>query len=188
MSPRASLIDPAQACILVIDIQERLLPAMPAEVQARVLKASQTAAVLAEQLAIPALITEQYPKGLGPTVAPLREAFGVEATPKTSFSAAGEPAFIEALEALGAERKVALLLGLEAHICVLQTGLDLLDLGYEVHLAADGVGSRTELCWRSGLKMLEAAGVRISNSETFAFQCLGEAGSPAFKAISKAIR
>jgi len=173
--------------IVVIDVQERLEPVMPREVRRQLKKSLSVLAETSRQLGIPVLITEQYPKGLGPTLPSLREQFAVAPVfEKSSFSALGSGAFSEALAESG--RRQVILAGMEAHICVLQTALELLSEGYEVQVLVDAVASRRRLHWQNGLERMRAAGVQLSNTESFAFECLGSAGTTAFKAIARAIR
>lgn len=179
-----------QAWIAFIDVQERLLPAIPESYHASLMKAWRVSLQVAADLRMPVLWTEQYPRGLGATVASLREQLtdqGAKYFVKTSFSALREESFVASLPDVSA-RSVVLLLGLEAHICVLQTGLDLLSRGYQVEVAVDGVGSRRSLHWRTGLDTLKDAGARLTSVESFAFQALKDAQHPAFKAISALIR
>jgi len=165
--------------LVVIDIQERLAAAM-AE---RGLVEANTArlARLARLLGIPLLVTEQYPKGLGPTVAGLRGPLG-EFAPieKLTFDCCGEPAFLAAVEAAG--RRTALVVGMEAHVCVLQTTLGLLARGLGVHVAADAVCSRAAANAGTGLALVRDAGAVVTCTETAVFELLGRAGTEEFKA------
>lgn len=188
---RASLLDASEFLWLIIDVQERLFPAMPEDVQANLLKTLHVGAVWAKEFLVPTIITEQYPKGLGHTINSLSEALdeptlAVQTVEKTSFSALGEPNFQDALEQT--RRKKILLVGMEAHICVLQTALDLLQTKHEVTVAIDGIASRKKLHWTFACQALKDAGAQLTNMESFAFQCLGAAGGPRFKALSRAIR
>lgn len=131
-------------------------------------------------LQIPRIVTEQYPKGLGPTV----QAVGLEderPIEKTVFSAARAEGF----DLQG--RDQAIVCGIEAHVCVSQTVLDLLEAGVRVHVPADAVGSRHPIDYERGLTRLERAGASVSTVETVLFELLERAGTPEFKAIQKLV-
>jgi len=128
---------------------------------------------------IPIVATEQYPKGLGRTNLEIVEAAGTDFIPKTTFDCFGEPAFVRALEAHGPETLV--LAGIETHVCVLQTALDALDRGYQVHVLADAVSSRASWMVENGLARMAAAGVVVSNTESTMFEIVGDSADPLFK-------
>ncbi len=181
---------PSSSVLVVVDVQERLVPALPPEAMAEVNRALGILLEAARLLAVPVLATEQYPRGLGPTIGPLRERLeGLGARPieKATFSAMGEPAFVAALEALG-DRRHVVVAGVEAHICVALTARDLAAAGREVLVPLDGVASRRDDHRRAGLGLCERAGALVTTSETLAFDWLGRAGTDAFRAISKAVR
>lgn len=179
-------LEAERAFIMVIDIQERLVQAMPQELLAGLTKKLEVLAVLAEGCGLSSVVTEQYPKGLGPTWPAARPLLqGGRAIEKLAFSALGEP---RVSEALPQGRDQVLVCGMEAHICVLQTVLDLLASGREVHVAADAITSRARLDWELGCRAMAAAGAQLTTVESFAFRCLGAASHPAFKAVSRAIR
>jgi nicotinamidase-related amidase len=178
-------IDRDDAVLLVIDIQERLAVAM-AE-RERVVSNTGHLIAAAKLLGVPVVLTEQYPKGLGPTVPELRTALeGTTAIEKMTFDCCGEPTFGPALEQTG--RSTVIVCGMEAHICVLQTVLGLLATGLTVHLAADAVCSRNPENARIALELQRDAGAVITCTETILFQLLGRAGTPEFKAIQARIR
>ena len=136
---------------------------------------------------IPLLITEQYPKGLGPTIPEIKDVIPSYAPiEKISFSCCGEPFFLEAVQVTG--RQQVVLAGMETHVCVLQTCLDLLKEGFDVHVVSDAVCSRTEQNYRAGLEFMRDAGAVISCTETVLFQLLEKAGTEPFKIISKRIK
>ncbi len=143
---------------------------------------------MAGVLGIPVLVSEQYPKGLGPTIAPIRERLGDGFRPveKLAFSCGRSPEFRAALEATG--KKDVLICGVEAHVCVLQTVLDLRRDGYHAFVAADGVTSRRDADRDAGLALMDRAGAVIGTAEIFAFELLERAGSEEFKKISKLVR
>ncbi len=175
----------ANAVLVVVDIQERLVPAM--QEKDKVIANTQHLIEAAKLLHIPMLVTEQYPKGLGRTIA---EISGVlpEYAPieKITFSCCGERVFLDAVAAVG--KTHVILCGMETHVCVLQTCIDLLKNGYHVHAAADAICSRSEENYRTALEFMRDAGAVISCTETILFQLLERAGSDQFKAISKRIK
>jgi nicotinamidase-related amidase len=136
----------------------------------------------------PVIASEQYPKGLGHTVAEVADRLpeGTVTVEKLRFSACGVGDFDSALDALGCRSWVVC--GIEAHVCVNQTVLDLLARGHEVHVAADAVSSRTAGNRSLGLEKMRAAGARVTSAEMALFEMLEEAGSPEFKAISRLVR
>jgi nicotinamidase-related amidase len=141
----------------------------------------------AQVLGIPILLTEQYPKGLGPTVPEVSEVLpAIQPIAKNAFSCCGERGFMLALESLG--RRQLLLTGIETHVCVQQTALDLLDAGYEVQVIADAVSSRTAENKHIGLEKMRDAGVVITSTETALFELIKVAEGPQFKQISRLVK
>jgi nicotinamidase-related amidase len=136
----------------------------------------------------PVLASEQYPKGLGHTVPEVAERLpeGSAVVEKLRFSACGVGDFDSALETLGVRSWVVC--GIETHVCVNQTVLDLLSRGHDVHVAADAVSSRTAANRALGLEKMREAGAHVTSTEMALFEMLEEAGSPEFKAISKLVR
>ena len=177
-----------ETVLVVIDMQERLLGAFPEERRAQVVRYASICVETARTLGIPIIVTEQYPKGLGPTIAEIRDRVGDAFAPieKIVFSCGRSPEFRTALEATG--RHDVLICGVETHVCVLQTVLDLAGSDYRVHVPADAVMSRRDLDWQTGLKLMEKAGAEVGTTEVFAFQLLERAGTDEFKTISKLIR
>jgi len=137
-------------------------------------------------LGVPILWAEQNPDGLGPTVPEVAEMMPGEPITKMSFSCCGEPRFVQALEGLG--RGSVLLAGIEAHVCVYQTAMHLLDRGLQVQVVADAVGSRTPENREIALQKMRDAGVGITSVEMALFELLGDAGGPAFKEILKIVK
>jgi len=179
------MLDRDNTILLVVDIQERLAAAM-AE-RERVVANTGHLIAAAKLLGVPVLHTEQYPKGLGPTVPELRAALDPAApVEKMTFDCCGEPAFTPALEQTG--RSTVIVCGMEAHVCVLQTVLSLLGSGLSVHLVADAVCSRNPENARVALELLRDAGAVITCTETALFQLLVRAGTPEFKAIQARIK
>jgi nicotinamidase-related amidase len=179
-----SRILPSNAALLVVDIQERLCTAMEKEALGRMLNRVGAAIEGAAALKLPILVTEQYPKGLGPTHAHVRERLG-EFTPveKLTFSAA-LPDVLMGLHG----RKQVLITGMETHICVFQTARDLVEKGFEAWLCADAILSRSAEDRRVGLELCKQVGARVTTVECALFDMLGRAGSPEFKIISSAVR
>lgn len=178
-------LDREESILVVVDIQERLAAAMRERerVEANACRLIEGA----KTLGVPVLLTEQYPKGLGPTVAAVRAAVAPgPAIEKLTFDCCGEAGFAAALEQSGRSRVI--LCGMEAHICVLQTALGLLAGGLTVHVAADAVCSREPRNAHTALGLLRDAGAVVTCTETVLFQLLGRAGTPEFKAIQLLVR
>ncbi|MEM6944424.1 MAG: hydrolase [Pseudomonadota bacterium] len=168
--------------LVVIDMQDRLVPAMQAP--ARTIRNTQTLLAAAGELAIPVLLTEQYPRGLGHTVPDvLKAAEGARAQiiEKTHFSSQSEPGFADAIAATG--RAQAVITGMEAHICVLQTAVALMQEDYEVFVVTDATSSRTLESEKACLDRLQACGAGIVTTEMVVFEWLARAGTPAFKTL-----
>lgn len=176
------------AVVAIVDIQERLLGALAEDRRASVVERACVAVDAALVLDVPVIVSEQYPKGLGPTVAAIRERLGDGFAPveKLVFSCGRSPEFREALERTG--RRQVVLCGVETHVCVLQTAIDLQQAGFEVFVAADAVASRRDSDRDAALALLRQAGVTIGTTEMFVFQMLERAGTDAFKQIAKIVR
>jgi nicotinamidase-related amidase len=174
-------LDPGRAALVVIDVQEAFRKVVPDF--DRVALASATLIGGARAMGIPVVVTEQYPTGLGETVPEVAEALpaGVHPLEKLCFAASEADGFD-----LGGRDQV-LLCGVETHVCVNQTALDLLDRGVEVHVAGDAVGSRFEENRQVGLEKMERAGAVITSVETALFELLGRAGTDEFKAVQKLV-
>ena len=173
--------------LVVADVQERLFAAMDAEHREEVVKNLKLLAAAARRLGLPILVTEQYPKGLGHTLPELREALGpIEPLEKVAFSCCDADGFMTRLKA--AKTRQVILAGIEAHVCVLVTGLDLLGAGYPVHVAADAVTSRTQGSWRIGVDQLRQAGAVITTTESVVFQLLQKADTDDFRALAPLIK
>src|SRR4030081_1776724 len=168
-----------RCALLVIDIQEKLLP--PIFQKAQLVKNSQLLIRLAGILKLPALMTTQYAKGLGSMVPEIASLLPeTQAIDKQMFSCFGSDVFCSLLKRLPGNRNTVLLCGMETHICVMQTALGALRDGYLVHVAADAVSSRTELNWRIGLDRMRAAGALLSSTEMMIYELLRSSGAPAF--------
>ncbi len=177
MIPRLSS---ANTALVVVDMQERLLPAI--HEHERVVANVRLLLRAATALELPVVMTTQYLKGLGPTHALIAElAPGRVPLDKLTFSCFGSPDFKQEVAATGATS--LLLCGVETHICVLQTGLDALAAGYQVHVVTDATGSRTASNATLGHRRLESAGAVLSCAEMAIYELLGASGTPAFKAL-----
>lgn len=173
---------------VVVDVQERLMGVMPEGITETNLKNMKILLEAARILDIPVTVTEQYPKGLGPTIEEIKESVGEGFSPieKVVFSCARADEFKSALKDLG--RSSVLLTGVETHVCVLQTAIDLVNDGYSVYVPADAVVSRRKLDWQKGVDLMEKAGAVVGTTEAFLFQLLECAGTDEFKQISRLVR
>ena len=174
-------LSPARAALLVIDIQERLMPAMPVEVGAQLVKNVKILIEAATRFELPIVVSQQYPKGLGATVPELAAVIPASAHrfDKVEFSAAtGAPL-------VGRDQWIVT--GMESHVCVYQSVRDLVGKG-AVHVVADAVASRTKQNWRTGLDLMQRLGAIITTTEVCVFDLLERAGTDNFKALSKAIK
>lgn len=178
----------ADSVLVMVDIQERLIAAMIPAARQAVIRNSRTLIQAAACLGVPVLATEQYPKGLGPTVPELIEVLRAGARPleKTCFSCAGAESFVAAVSASG--RSQLVLAGLEAHVCVLQSALELRGPGREVFVVEDACCSRQMANHANAMYRLRAAGVVVTNTESVLFEWLRDARHEHFKAISALLR
>ncbi|MDA8432660.1 MAG: hydrolase [Nitrospiraceae bacterium] len=174
-----------EAVLVVVDIQERLASVMGE--RKKVVDNCLHLVELCKLLDVPVLLSEQYPKGLGPTVPEIREAL-VPYAPleKITFDCCKGEGFPERLAALG--RKKIILAGMETHVCVLQTCIGLLKDGYAVHAVNDAICSRTKENWETAIEWMRDAGAVVTCTETVLFQMLERAGTEEFKVISKRIK
>jgi nicotinamidase-related amidase len=172
-----SLLALRRSTLIVVDVQEGFRPyPVFAEVAGACAKLLEAARILG----MPALVSEQYPKGLGHSAPEL----GVLDEPlieKTVFSAVRADGFDLA------GREQAIVCGIEAHVCVSQTVHDLLDIGVQVHVPADAVGSRHELDYQRSLTRMESAGAVVTSVEAVLFELLERAGTPEFKAVQRLV-
>ena len=179
------MLTPENTILVMIDIQEKLTRAM-LDKEALVENAAKMVSG-AKILEVPIIRTEQNPNGLGRTVPELEELLGdVEPITKLSFSCCGEPHFMEALQKFA--RKQILIGGIESHVCVYQTVLDLASLGYEVQALADVVSSRTAENRNIGLERCREAGASITSVETALFEILRAAEGDKFKQMLKVVK
>lgn len=175
------VLDARRTLVLLIDMQEKLMPAI-----AHREDIERMGALLlrcADTMDVPVLVSEHYSKGLGKTLPSLAQALPPQSSvvEKISFSCWGEPAIVRALER--AARRQIVLLGVETHICVLSTALELLAEGYDVVLAADATGSRQNVHRDLAFHTLRAAGGLVLPTESVVYQLLGKAGTELFKRV-----
>lgn len=181
------LLDRTRAVLVVVDVQQKLVPLI--EEPARLAWNIRRLIDAAKLFGVPVLATEQYPQGLGPTVPELAEplaALGVTIHAKQSFSCCGSPPFVEQLQATA--RTQVIVVGMETHVCVQQTALDLLAQHYSVFLPVDAIAARGELDDQTALSRMECHGATITTVEAVVFELCGQAGTPEFKEISRLVR
>ena len=177
------LMSPANTALLVVDVQERLVPAI--QDHQRMVWNIGRLIDAAKLLGVKVLATEQYPKGLGSTVAGLRSRLG--AVPeKSMFSCRECVELFRPLRDNGVEQ--LLIVGIESHVCIQQTSLDLLSMGFGVYLAVDAMGSRNELDHRTALQRMQACGAIVTTTEAAMFEWCESSAHPQFKAISQLVR
>ncbi len=174
-----------QSCLVIVDVQERLAPVMADP--RKVIDGAARLAAAAARLGVPALVSEQYPKGLGPTMIDVREILPDEDAyvRKTAFSCVGEPAFMAKFEGVG--RRQAVIAGIEMHVCVMQTALDLKEKGYDVFVVVDACGSRFSTDEETAKLRFAAAGIHLVTIEMAIFEWLERSGTPEFKDITKTL-
>jgi nicotinamidase-related amidase len=182
-------IDPAESAVVIVDVQEKLAAAMPEAQMAALTRAATVLIEAARLLGAEVIATEQYPQGLGKTIAPIAERLaeaGAPVIPKMEFSAC---------EAAGFERawskrapRAAVVVGMESHVCVYQTVRELVARGVLVHVPLDGVASRRDDHRLAGLDLCRAAGATVTTMETVVFDWLRLAGTEPFRRLSKLIR
>jgi len=178
-------LDKNDTMLLIIDIQERLAVVM--KEKDKVVKNTQHLIELAKMIHIPVVVTEQYPKGLGRTIAELQSAIpGYKPIEKTAFDCCGEPSFLSEIKKLG--KKKIIVTGMETHVCVLQTTTSLLQAGFVTHVVEDAICSRTKENWKTGIAFMHDAGAIVTSTETVLFQLLKVAGTEEFKKISQRIK
>ena len=178
---RLDVLERERALLVVVDLQEKLLPAIDGK--DRVLDGARLLIRAARELGLPLVLTTQYAKGLGPTVPEvIAEAPGVEPVDKVAFGCFGSEDFLARLATFPG-RDQLLVAGIESHICVAQTVLGALGKGYRVHVAADGIGSRHAEDRELGLRRMEHAGAVLSSTEMAVYELLGRSDGAAFKRL-----
>ncbi|MCK5066746.1 MAG: hydrolase [Bacteroidales bacterium] len=178
-------IEKKQSAGLVIDIQEKLYPHM--DQKEELLRKTSTLLEGFRVLQIPLLITEQYPKGLGPTLEPVSLILEREQViEKISFSCCDEPVVSDKLKSL--DRNTIIICGIEAHVCVLQTVVDLVEQGYRAVVVEDCISSRNPVDRRVAVERMRSEGAIITTCESVLFELARVAGTDEFKAISRLVK
>lgn len=172
--------------LLVVDVQEKLIQLE--DRSAEVLQVIQKVIKGFQILRLPIVVTEQYPQGLGATVAGIKSLLGEEQRyfAKTTFSCLEDPSVRNELNAAGLSQWV--IIGIEAHVCVLQTARDLVSMGLEVAVLNDAITSRSVYDFSTAIAEMRDYGIRISSFETILFELLGDSTAPEFKKISQLIK
>jgi nicotinamidase-related amidase len=181
-------LEAANSVFLLIDLQSNLAVAMKKEVYAGCESNVNLIVSSCETMKVPVIVTEQYSKGLGNTVEPVKARLKEQYKPidKLSFSCCGDPVFQNTIASL--KKKYVIVAGIESHVCVLQSVVDLVAQGYYVHVISDAVCSRFKIDWKNALKYMRDAGAVITTTEIAVFQLLQKAGTPEFKVISPLFR
>lgn len=176
-----------KAVLVVIDVQEKLCVAMDPTVLKPLTKNIGVLLDSAAELNIPVLVTEQYVKGLGATLPELKEkALAAQCCEKMAFSCCGSADFVAALKETG--KSQVIITGMETHVCVLQTVIELLEAGLNVHVVKDAVMSRNKQNWQTAVDSMTLAGAIPTSTESVLFQLLKVAGTDEFKKLSKLVR
>ncbi len=183
LSPASRLADAAASSLLLVDTQARLLSVIPDKDRDRLLLNAGRLLRAAALLSVPRLVTEQYPQGLGPTHPGLSELLGPHCHrfEKTSFSCCGAAGFDDRLAAT--RRSQVVVMGIEAHVCVLQTCFDLLDRGRQVFVVEDAVAARDPFNTANAVARMRQAGVVVTNTESVLFEWLRDARHEVFKTV-----
>jgi nicotinamidase-related amidase len=188
MNSHPTLLKNLDSVLVIVDMQSKLSAVMPEKEANEMHENTVSLLEAARNLAIPVLVTEQYPQGLGQTEKSVQDALPNNAPifEKTAFSCTGASGFMPTLEQT--HRKQIILVGQEAHVCVLQTALDLTVLGYQVHVVEDAICSRKSEHKFYALQRLQAQNIVITNYESVLFEWLRDANHPDFKTISGLLR
>ncbi len=177
-----SLLAAEKSCLLLVDVQEKLTPALFQHEQ--LVQNCRWMVQVANKMQIPMLVSEQYPQGLGPTIPELKELFTPDqVASKLHFSCAADAGCLAKINAL--KREQIVIVGIETHVCVLQTAIELQEMGKQVFLVADAVSSRSERDKELALKRMRQAGIQIVSKEMVLFEWLRKSGSDLFKTMSK---
>lgn len=182
------LCDRNNSVLVIIDIQQKLAAAMPDKIMQKVIADTQLLIKSATLLNIPVLVSEQYPAGLGSTLDELSSSLDskTQVIDKTCFSCVSNQKFKDALKALN--KKQVILAGMETHICVTQTAIELLAIGYQVFIATDAVCSRKISHHQNAIQRMQHAGCITTNSESISFEWLRDAKDGKFKAVSQLLK
>lgn len=174
-----------ETLLLIIDIQEKLSRVMDQKILHKVCRNIDLLATLATDVNIPIFLTEQYPKGLGPTIEPIKKILNdkkVDTLAKLTFGCCDDEKFNERIKSYN--RKKIICVGMETHVCVYLTALGLIKQGYQPFVSSDAVISREKFYYKNGLELLRQAGAVVSNTETLLFQLMVKSGTKTFKKIS----
>lgn len=184
---RSDQLDAERAAVLVIDLQEKLLPLI--NHWDRICHSAVKLIDGAKLFRVPVFATEQYPKGIGPTVDPVQDALircDGTVLEKTAFSIWAETRVREALIQL--DRQQIVIAGIETHVCVQQAALDLRSRDYDVYVCADAIGSRTDVDHKTALARMRMAGVFVTTVESVLFELCRRCDAPPFKAMLELIK
>lgn len=185
MNRHPKILQREKAALLIIDIQEKILPVIFEH--ERVVENALKLVNGFKILNVPIFFTEQYPKGLGPTESKIKTALGnAEAIQKISFSCYGAGNLFDKLKSLNVEQFVVC--GIESHVCVMQTVLDLVANRFQVHVASDAVSSRRKFDYKMALERMEKNDAEITLTESILFEMLNVCGTDEFKSISKLVK
>jgi nicotinamidase-related amidase len=183
MNTFAKRLRPDNSVLVVVDVQDKLLVKIPTA--ATLVRNAGFLLDVAALLDVPARATEQYPRGLGPTTAELARRLGQPPVAKTAFSCCGAGTLLDELKLL--QRPGVVLVGMETHVCVAQTALDLIEAGLHVFLPVDALGSRFAVDHDTALRRLERAGAEPTTAEAVAFEWVADSAHPHFKSVSKLV-
>jgi nicotinamidase-related amidase len=186
IDPRSIALERDDALLLLVDVQERLCTAMPPESLALLVRNATVLLRAAARLGLPVIASEQYPKGLGPTLAPLRALLPEAPLEKLEFSCGNNKTLARTIMKTG--RKQVIVAGMESHVCVFQTVRDLVRGDFAAFVPQDAVVSRTEANRQLGLALMDKAGATVTGTETVLFDLLGQAGTAEFKELSALIK
>jgi len=180
-----SILNKENTGLLIIDVQEKLMQVMGKK--EGVIENINRLLLLSKLFDLPVILTEQYPKWLGPTLPELTESLlAYEPITKFHFNCCDLAAFNNRLDS--EDLTNIIITGVESHICVFQTCLSIIERGYKVHVPQDAVDSRTEENWRVGLDLMKQAGAVITSTETVIYQILKKTGTKEFKKMLKVMR
>ena len=176
------LLNKDESILLLVDVQEKLAPHVLNH--AAFIKNCAWLLKLANKMKVPVLVSEQYPKGLGATIEELRPYFeSSNCIEKIHFSCMQQPEYVQHLKEQN--KRQLLIIGIEAHVCVLQTAMEMSEAGFDVYVVVDAVSSRNEIDLKYGLKRMKQEGIQLITAEMVFFEWLRHAGGPEFKALSK---
>ena len=185
-----SQLSRTRAALLVVDIQDKLAAAMPEDVLAQAVRNTAVLIETARRMWMPIVVSQQYPRGLGATVPAiedaLRDAPTLHRFDKMIFSAADAPEFGALAPKLGRDQWIVT--GMEAHVCVYQSARGLVSRGYNVHVPADAITSRTKSNFKIARKLIQDVGATLTSTEVVVFDLLGTAADVEFKALSRLIK